>query len=215
MKKVAISITLLLVVSGLWSLLQGDKKYPITNEHPTSGSNIIAFGDSLTQGVGALPKQSWPSQLSKRLGVPIINAGVKGDTTDDALKRLQAEVLGKDPKMVIVLLGGNDYLQKRNRAQTFQNLQAIITKIQGQGALVILVGADFPLAGSFARLYRETAQKLGCPYIPNILKGILGHGDLTADSIHPNAAGYKLMADRIEPVVRQYLNRPSPASPTP
>ena len=89
---------------------------------PTSGERIIAFGDSLVQGVGASPGHDIVSVLSRRLGVPIVNAGRSGDTTGAALTRLDSAVLSRNPRIVIVLLGGNDMLRRVPRATTFDNL---------------------------------------------------------------------------------------------
>ncbi len=83
----------------------------ITNFPPRNGP-IIAFGDSLTAGVGASMGQSFPSQLARRADVSIVNAGISGDTTRDALERLERDVLERDPSVVIVWLGGNDILQR-------------------------------------------------------------------------------------------------------
>src|SRR5437763_16370406 len=74
------------------------------------GANVFAFGDSLTAGYGAQAGQDYPSRLSALLGEPVLNAGVSGDTTESALARLDDAVLTRDPRIVIVGLGGNDFL---------------------------------------------------------------------------------------------------------
>src|SRR5215212_11260441 len=75
------------------------------------GSAIIAFGDSLTAGYGANPGEDYPSRLSTMIGATIVNAGVNGDTTESALARVDADVLARDPRIVLVGLGGNDLLR--------------------------------------------------------------------------------------------------------
>jgi len=200
-RKVAIGLSLL-VIGAIWLWLRADS-YPITNAQP-SGRNIIAFGDSLTEGRGAPAGQGYPEQLSRRLGVPILNRGVSGDTTKHGLDRLQRDVLDHDPRIVLVELGGNDYLHKKNIDVVFGNLETIIGRIQQQGAMVILLGLETPLAG-YGRRYRELAHQTGCPLVPDLMDGILARPSLMVDQIHPNAAGYGLVADKIEPVLLHYL----------
>jgi lysophospholipase L1-like esterase len=74
------------------------------------GANVIAFGDSLTAGYGASAGEDYPTRVAAATGIAIINAGVSGDTTEGALARLDTDVLAHDPRIVIIGLGGNDYL---------------------------------------------------------------------------------------------------------
>jgi acyl-CoA thioesterase-1 len=173
---------------------------------PTAGERVVAFGDSLVQGVGATPGSDLVSVLSERLGVPIVNAGRSGDTTATALGRLEPAVLSQNPRIVIVLLGGNDYLRRVPPAQTFANLEAIVGRIRNQGAAVILVGLSLGVfSDSYGDGYRDVARRASAGLVPDVLDGILGRGDLMADQIHPNDRGYALMADRIEPALRDLL----------
>ena len=102
--------------------------------------------------------------------------------------------------------GGNDFLRKLDKNATFDQLRQMIRAIQQTGALVILISVDFPLGGSWTRMYRELAQETGCPHVPDQLGGIFGHRDLMSDEVHPNAKGYAIMAEKIEPVLRNYLD---------
>src|SRR5262245_8391069 len=112
----------LLLVAGIvyWRTL------PPPAAAPTAGHQIIAFGDSLVSGRGASPGRDLGSQLTDRIGATIINAGRSGDTTESALARLDRDVLARDPRVVIVLLGGNDFLRKVPRNRTFANLGQIV-----------------------------------------------------------------------------------------
>jgi lysophospholipase L1-like esterase len=206
LKKLIAFVAILLVLSllGYW-LFGGNSNYPITNAHPT-GKTIIAFGDSLTEGKGAGKELAYPAILSQNIGVPILNMGISGNTTADGLNRLKRDVLDHDPKIVLLGLGGNDFLQKRDKNATFDNLRQIIEAIQQTGALVILISVDFPLGGSWTTRYRELARQTGCPHVPDQLGGLFGHPDLMSDEIHPNAKGYAIMAQKIQPVLQQYLN---------
>jgi len=173
---------------------------------PTSGERIIAFGDSLVQGVGASPGHDIVSVLSRRLGIPIVNAGRSGDTTGTALTRLDSAVLSRNPRIVIVLLGGNDMLRRVPRATTFDNLDAIVSRIRARGAAVILVSVELGFGtGADGRAYKELASRTSSALVRDILSGIFGRQALMSDGIHPNDRGYEIMADRIEPVLRELV----------
>src|SRR5206468_2546588 len=104
----------LAVPAGFWLVRSGSPR----PARPTAGQTIVAFGDSLVEGHGATPGHDFVSVLSRRLGVPIINAGRSGDTAEAALSRLEQAVLARNPRVVIVLLGGNDFLRRVPREET-------------------------------------------------------------------------------------------------
>jgi len=160
-------------------------------------TSIICFGDSLTFGTGAAAGMDYPTQLSKMIAKPVTNAGVPGDTTAKALKRLQRDVLSRSPDMVLITLGGNDLKNGVAKDSAFKNLKHIIESIQGQGARVIIGGLKFPLRDrGFARGYKDLADQTGAVLIPDIFKDIIGNRKLMSDPIHPNGDGYKIMAQR-------------------
>ncbi len=162
------------------------------------GQTIICFGDSLTEGVGADPGRDYPSVLSRKLGFPIHNAGRRGDTTAAALERLSRDVLDKNPRLVVVLLGGNDFLRQVPLKETEKNLAAIIERIQTRGAMVVLAGLRLGLlTDRYGSLFEELAKQHGALYVPQVTKGIFSDAKLKSDAIHPNAAGYQLIAERI------------------
>lgn len=162
------------------------------------GTAVIAFGDSLTSGVGAGAGEDYPSRLAQRAGVEILNAGVSGDTTESALARIESDVLAHDPRIVIVGLGGNDFLRRVPIADTERNLRAIVRRIQQQGAMVVLLGFRFPSLGpSYESMYERVADDEKCLLIPDLMDGILSNQTLKSDEIHPNARGYDLMAERV------------------
>ena len=201
MKKAAMG--LLLLALGAWYFI--DIPPPVV-DFPRDGQNIIAFGDSLVVGHGASPGNDFVSILSDRLGHPIINAGRNGDTTQSGLERLQVEVLSQDPRIVILLLGGNDALRRMPMDQTFNRLADMIDQIHQTGAAVVLVGVRGSLFGDrYEEEFEALAEAKQVNYVPNILSDIFGHPSLMADSIHPNDEGNLLMADRVEPVLRELL----------
>ncbi|MCP4352039.1 MAG: arylesterase [Desulfobacterales bacterium] len=177
----------------------------IRNSNP-SGENIICFGDSLTYGTGASSGMDYPAQLSKMISKPIINAGVPGDTTESALERLEKDVLSKDPRIVLITLGGNDLKNNVPKEIAFDKLTAIIKLIQSQGTLVIVGGIDIPLRGRrFGDSYKKLCDETEAVLIPNIFEGIMGKQGLMSDYIHPNDKGYTIMAEKFYKKIKPFL----------
>lgn len=197
---IIIGIILAVVVGKIWYDLKD--KYPLVN-YPPRGSSIVALGDSLTVGVGASAyEKSYIGILDQRLGIQITNKGIIGNTTGDALQRLDADVLSLKPDIVLVLLGSNDYLRGVSQNVTFDNLRSIVERIQASGALVVLVGARGGLlSDKFSSDFKDLAQEKGTLLVPSIMDGIIGETTLMSDEIHPNDAGYLKMADKIAPIL--------------
>ncbi len=158
---------------------------------------LICFGDSLTYGTGTEKGMDYPSQLSMMVSQAVVNAGIPGNTTAQALKRLEQDVLSRSPGLVLITLGGNDLKNGVAKEIAFKNLKIIVETIQDHGARVVIGGIQFPLRDrGFGKGYKELADQTGAILIPNILKGIMGNRKLMSDPIHPNAEGYKIMAQR-------------------
>jgi len=174
----------------------------------SSGVNIICLGDSLTQGIGASKGHDYPSLLSQVLGTTVINAGVDGDETADAMKRLESDVLAKDPRLVVVELGANDFLDGQPLEQAFENLDQIVRRIEERGAMVVLVGiAPGPLGDTLQHYYDALIHKYHVAFIPKALEGILANPALKSnDHLHPNDRGYELIAERIQQVIAPLLH---------
>ncbi len=172
----------------------------------SKGKNIICFGDSLTFGYGASPGEDYPAGLAKLVKLPVINAGVDGDTTFLALGRLANDVLAKNPRLVIVEFCGNDFLKKIPKEDTVKNLSKIIDRIQEQGAMVALVDIS---SGMFFQEYRRAFKKLALKkraiFIPVVLSKIITNPAMKSDFFHPNARGYRIIASRIYQAVFPYI----------
>jgi len=169
-----------------------------------SDSVVLAFGDSLTAGTGAEPAQSYPTRLAARLGCRVINAGEAGELSDQGLARLPGLLAAHRPQLVILCHGGNDLLARREPAAIRSNLEAMIRLIREQGAEVIMIGVPKP--GLILRshpLYREVADRHRVPFEGKILARILSSRSLKSDYIHPNAEGYRRMAESIEQLIRR------------
>lgn len=193
-------IILVLFVGGYFFFFSSQK---ITN-YPSGGTDVIAFGDSLVEGVGSTGGGFVPL-LSKKIGVPVINLGRSGETTDKGLARV-GDVLAYHPKVVMVLFGGNDALQRLSREQTFKNLSEIISRIQSKGAIVVLLGVRGGLlSDAYSSDFKTLSKQYGVAYVSDVLSGIFTHPDLMFDGIHPNDKGYAMIADRIAPVILPLL----------
>lgn len=179
----------------------------VKNCYPHSGP-IVILGDSLAAGTGSETGRGYVTLLQQRLKLEILNRGIPGDTTAGGLERLQKDVLAERPALVLVELGGNDFLRKVPREETFANLDQIVTRCQNAGAAVLLIGVQTgAFADDAAALYRSLAKKRQTAYVPNILDGILLHPELKADYIHPNDRGYERVADKVEPELRWMLRK--------
>jgi lysophospholipase L1-like esterase len=169
-----------------------------------SDATILAFGDSLTHGTGANPGESYPEILAMLTGRTVINAGVPGETTSDGLARLPQVLEKTRPSLVILCLGGNDFLRKHPPAQTRANLERMIRMIRAENIPLVLVAVPQPaLFSGSAPLYRELATELELPLENGIVNKVLRDGDLKSDPIHPNAAGYRRIAQALADLLRK------------
>jgi len=199
------SIRLLLI--GI-SLSSCGESYDRIRNLRSAGQTIICFGDSLTEGVGAGQGEDYPSVLSRFIAAPVVNAGHRGDTTADALNRLARDVLEKNPRLVILLLGGNDFLRQVPVGDTRKNLETIVQRIQEHGAMVVITGMKLGLfTDEYGAMMENIAEKFGALLVPQVTKGILTDSKLKSDPIHPNGAGYRLIAERVAEKVKPLLAR--------
>jgi lysophospholipase L1-like esterase len=174
----------------------------------TSDSVIVAFGDSLTSGAGAGKGESYPAVLEKLISCKVVNAGVPGEGTDDGLARLPGVLEQHKPDLVIVCHGGNDILSRRAPEAITANLRRMIQMIRRNGSDVVLVGVlKFGVVLSPAGFYEQLARERGVPYDGEILRNILSTRSLKSDHIHPNAAGYRKMAEALARLIRNAEER--------
>lgn len=181
-------------------------------------SRIVAFGDSLTAGLGVTPDESYPAQLQRQLdaaGYPylVVNAGVSGDTTAGGLRRV-AWVLNSKPSIVILELGGNDGLRGLSLTETRTNLERIIRQLQAQKVTVVLAGMKLPpnygieYTTRFEALYTDLARTYQVSLIPFLLEGVAAIPSLNqADGIHPTAGGYQIVAETVMKTLQPLLKK--------
>ena len=174
----------------------------------SKGKNIICFGDSITLGYGANEGEDYPSELARLVNRPVFNMGVDSETSEEALKRLNKDVLEREPILVIIEFGGNDFLKKIPRAATMRNIKEMIDNIHAQGAMAAIVDIS---SGMFLADYRQDLSKLakeeGAIFIPSILRGIITNPSMKSDFFHPNGAGYKLIAHDVFRAIKSYLRK--------
>lgn len=171
------------------------KKAPKHSALPR-GSAVLALGDSLTYGYGANPTESYPARLAELTGWTVTNGGVSGDTSAQALARLPELLREHTPRLVIISIGGNDFLRRQPENETRTNIRAIIQACKAAGAETLLVGVPGVGVGAALGypgdhpLYADLAKAENVPYYANGWSQILGKDALKSDQIHPNAAGY-------------------------
>ncbi len=166
------------------------------------GSTVLALGDSLTYGYGAPPEAAYPVRLAAITGWTVVNGGVSGDTSAQALARLPA-LLKRAPKLVLLGIGGNDFLRRVLESDTRRHIGETIAAVQGAGVSLVLIAEPKPslgaLVGSLSDhpLYAGLAEKYRVPLFADGWSRILSDNALKSDAIHANAEGYALFAERL------------------
>ena len=164
---------------------------------------ILAFGDSLTEGVGAKESESYPALLQSLSGRKVINAGISGEQSAPGLARLPALLEEHQPELLILCHGGNDILRKKSMAKMEENVTAMIQLAKDKNIPVVLLGVpNFGLFLSSYKGYKTVADSTGVIFIEDVISNILSDDALKADSVHPNKDGYKIMAERIYSVLQ-------------
>ena len=172
------------------------------------GSTILALGDSLTAGYGADAEAAYPAVLAGLTGWQIINGGVSGNTSAQALARLPA-LMRRQPQLVLVSIGGNDFLRKVPEADTRSNIRQIVQQIKAAGMPAVLVAVPYFTTGAlFGRLsehpmYEELAAELNVPLFKGAWAEVLGNKKLKSDQIHANAQGYRVFAEKMWAFLKQ------------
>jgi lysophospholipase L1-like esterase len=165
---------------------------------------IVAFGDSLTYGTGAAPESAYPAVLAGLTGRTVINAGVPGETTADGLKRLPGVLAEHKPRLVLLCLGGNDLLRRVPETETETHLRLLARTIRESGAELVLIGVPEPrLFGGAAPVYARLAEELGVPLEEAVFVDVLKDNRLKSDPVHANAAGYRVVAERLAEFLRE------------
>lgn len=169
-----------------------------------SDAVVLAFGDSITEGYGADASQSYPAVLETVLGCKVINEGASGEVSSQGVVRLPDLLRRHKPAVVVICYGGNDFLRGVPDDEVARNLQRMLDACRGAGAKAALLGVPKP--GLFLRavpLYAELAKRNGLPIDAKIISRVLSSSTLKSDLIHPNAEGYRRIAEAVSKLVRQ------------
>jgi len=164
------------------------------------GSVIVAFGDSLTQGVGVSVEQSYPAILQTLSGYKykVVNSGVSGETTAQGVLRFAQVIEQEQPRLIVLLEGGNDILKNIPREQTKDNLANMIAVAQANNIAVLLVGVpEKSVFFSSAELYESLAEQWNIPLENNIVGHLMRRTSMKSDYVHFNEKGYQKLAEAI------------------
>lgn len=170
----------------------------------SENDTILAFGDSLTAGYGVDAQQSYPSILSELIQRKVINAGISGETTAQGLERFANKLEQHQPKLVILMEGGNDFLRNKPTEDTLNNLRQMVQQAQARNIQVLLIGVPPKklFAGSH-ELYETLADELKIPLEDDIIPSLILRPSMKSDYVHFNAKGYAALAEAIAEKLRE------------
>ena len=164
---------------------------------------VLAFGDSITYGTGASENESYPAQLERFIGRKVVRAGVPGEVSAQALARLPHALEEHRPQLLVLCIGGNDFLRNLGKAQAAANVQTMVAVAKQRGIDVLLIGTpEKGLTVTPPSFYAEIAEQHRIPYEGSVIGEILRNSELKSDTIHPNARGYRLIAERVAELLR-------------
>jgi acyl-CoA thioesterase I len=165
---------------------------------------VLAFGDSLTFGTGAAESESYPAQLEKLIGRRVARAGVPGEVSAQALARLPSALDEHAPRLLLLCIGGNDFLRRLGNAQTEANVREMVKLARSRGIDVLLIGTPEPgISVTPPAFYAGIAKQFALPYEESAIGDVLRDASLKSDPIHPNAQGYGIIAGRIADRLRK------------
>lgn len=173
---------------------------------PKLEKTIVCFGDSLTHGTGASNGETYPYFLQKFTNLTVVNAGVHGDTSQQGLDRID-EIFQFKPFMVLIEFGANDFFKKIPTAVTKKNIESIVDKIQASGATAVILCTEDNQLPELRRMLVEISNDKNAPIVSGILNEIWTDRTLFADDLHPNSAGYKIVAEKVFKAVSPLLEK--------
>lgn len=169
-----------------------------------AGAVVLAFGDSLTFGTGATPAESYPAALEKLIGRKVVAAGVPGEISAEGLERLPHAIEEAKPALLVLCHGGNDFLRKLGEDGAAANVRAMVKLARERGVAVMLVATPKPGFGvSKVKFYEEIGKELAIPVESEVLADVLTTNKWKSDLVHPNAEGYKRIAEAVARVLKK------------
>ena len=165
---------------------------------------LLAFGDSLTYGTGAREEESYPAQLATLVGRKVVREGIPGELSAAGLARLPAALDQHQPRLLLLCHGGNDFLRRLPKAEAAANVRSMIRLAKERGIEVLLIGTpEFGFTVTPPAFYGEIAKEFHIPYEGDVIGKVLRDGSLKSDQVHPNAQGYRLIAERVAELLRK------------
>jgi acyl-CoA thioesterase I len=165
---------------------------------------VLAFGDSLTFGTGAAANESYPAQLERLIGRHVVRAGVPGEVSAQALARLPAALDEHAPQLLLLCIGGNDFLRRLGTRQAAANVREMVRLAKSRNVEVVLIGTPGPgFSVSPPEFYGEIAKEFRIPYEDGVIGEVLRKPALKSDPIHPNANGYRVVAERLAALLKK------------
>jgi acyl-CoA thioesterase I len=192
--------TLLFALCALLAACSKAPALPAVNANAT----ILAFGDSLTFGTGASPEESYPAQLGALISRKVVTAGVPGEVSSDGLARLPAALAEHQPTLLLLCHGGNDFLRRLGDEATAANVRAMVKLARDKNIAVAIIATPKPgFSVAPPSFYADIAKEFGVPINDSALKKILTDNALKSDLVHPNAKGYRQLAEDVAAMLRK------------
>lgn len=168
------------------------------------GAVVLAFGDSLTFGTGAGAADSYPAVLEQLIGRKVVRSGVPGEVSEEGLERLPEVLDEVKPGLLVLCHGGNDFLRKMDDAKARANVREMVKVARDRGIAVVLIATPKLGYGLVTpKFYGEIGQEFGIPVEVSILESVLTDKSLKSDFVHPNAPGYRKIAEAVAKVLKK------------
>ena len=169
-----------------------------------SNAVVLAFGDSLTHGTGVSPDESYPAVLGKLIDRKVVGSGVPGETSEVGLRRLPDVLDAVKPRLLILCHGGNDFLQRLDEGEAARNVRSMATLARDRGIAVVIIATPKPGLGvAKVAFYEALGKELTIPVEGDVLAEVLASRKLKSDLVHPNAEGYRRIADALATLLRR------------
>lgn len=174
---------------------------------PLNGDSIITLGDSLANGFGVSENDSFAIQIPHILGKNAIKLGIDGEVSAGLMARISSELDGKNPAVVIISIGGNDFLRKLDKSVAQRNIETIVRKAKAKTSCVVLLGVPDGilggLVGGVSSVYYDIAKAEGVLLEKDAMPQILKQHSLKVDEIHPNKDGHTIIAQNIAELIKK------------
>lgn len=174
---------------------------------PLNGDSIITLGDSLANGFGVSENDSFAIQIPRILGKSAIKLGIDGEVSAGLMARISSELDGKNPAVVIISIGGNDFLRKLDKSVAQRNIETIVRKAKAKTSCVVLLGVPDGilggLVGGVSSVYYDIAKAEGVLLEKDAMPQILKQHSLKVDEIHPNKDGHTIIAQNIAELIKK------------